>query len=282
MNRFSKALMVRRCLDNWVQVGRSLRGLDRDHASRLVDLHFRAGVNVDDVTASNAWLLLYYCEFAQRLRVFSNDDLETLASVAKDIQTKLTATFSLDEIERHATGVYFSAHAAFLFLTVRKFVPSVVVETGVAQGVSSYVILKALQTNGKGKLISIDLPNRNPEGYVSRDGTRNAVYTPQGLEPGWLVPSELRTFWELKLGASSEVLPTISIPIDVFYHDSEHSYENMTFEYEWAYNHLKEGGILASDDVKWNNAFLDFTRKRKDMRPLFDQSLFPSLVKSKP
>jgi predicted O-methyltransferase YrrM len=274
--------MFRRCLDNWIQVDRSLRGYDKNHANnQLVDLHFRTGVNIDNVPARNAWPLLLYSEFAQRLKIFSNHDLELLASVAKDIQSKLTATFTIDEIERYVTGGYFSAHAAFLFLTVRKFGPSIVVETGVAQGISSYVILKALQINGGGELISIDLPNRNPEGYTYRDGTRDLVYTPNSLESGWLVPPELRTLWELKLGPSTETLPTIEEDVDVFYHDSEHSYQNMTFEYEWAYNHLREGGILASDDVDWNKAFSDFTRKRKDMQPLFDQRLFPSLIKTK-
>jgi hypothetical protein len=107
------------------------------------------------------------------------------------------------------------------------------------------------------------------------------VYTPSGLEPGWLVPKELHSLWELKLGRSSEVLPTIDSKVDIFYHDSEHSYENMTFEYEWAYSHLKEGGILASDDVTWNEAFSDFARKHGDMRPIFDQSIFPSMIKVK-
>ena len=77
------------------------------------------------------------------------------------------------------------------------------------------------------------------------------------------------------------MLPTIEDDVNVFYHDSEHSYQNMTFEYEWAYDHLKPGGILASDDVDWNEASLDFTRRRKDMRPLFDKGIFPSLIKTK-
>jgi predicted O-methyltransferase YrrM len=274
--------MVRRCLDNWIQVGRSLRGLEKSSRSnRLFDLRFKTGVNIDHVIASNVGPLLFYCDFAQRLRIFSNHDLKILASIAEDIQRKLNSKFTPVEVEKWATGGNFSKHSALLFLTVRKFAPSVVVETGVAQGISSYVILQALQINGKGKLISIDLPNRNPEGYINRDGTCDSVYTPNDLEPGWLVPSELRTSWKPKLGRSSEVLPTIENDVDIFYHDSEHSYQNMSFEYEWAYNHLKEGGILASDDVDWNQAFFDFSRRREDMRPLFDQSVFPSLIKTR-
>ena len=198
--------MLRRCLHNWIQVGRSLRGLDKNHTSRLLGLHFRTGVNIDNITASNVWPLLFYCEFAQRLRIFSNHDLETLAYIANDIQGKLTRTFTTEEIEiSGSAGAGFTVRAAFLFLTVRKFVPSVVVETGVAQGISSYLILKALQINGKGKLISIDLPNLNPEGYAYPDGRRDPVYSPSGLEPGWVVPYELRSFWKLKLGRSSSV-----------------------------------------------------------------------------
>ena len=65
----------------------------------------------------------------------------------------------------------------------------------------------------------------------------------------------------------------------VLYHDSEHSYENIMFEFEWAYNHLNTSGILASDDVDWNQAFSDFAQKHKDMRPIFNVEVFPSLMK---
>jgi hypothetical protein len=49
--------------------------------------------------------------------------------------------------------------------------------------------------------------------------------------------------------------------IDIFIHDSEHSYENMMFEYMTAWDHLKEGGILLSDDTNLNKAFSDFSAK---------------------
>lgn len=49
--------------------------------------------------------------------------------------------------------------------------------------------------------------------------------------------------------------------INMFIHDSQHSYENMMFEYITAWNHLKEGGILLSDDTNLNRAFIDFSAK---------------------
>jgi hypothetical protein len=49
--------------------------------------------------------------------------------------------------------------------------------------------------------------------------------------------------------------------IDIFIHDSEHSYENMMFEYITAWHYLKEGGILLSDDTNLNKAFSDFSAR---------------------
>jgi predicted O-methyltransferase YrrM len=47
--------------------------------------------------------------------------------------------------------------------------------------------------------------------------------------------------------------------IDFFIHDSEHSYECMTFEYQQAWKYLKPGGLLVSDDISWNASFDDFS-----------------------
>lgn len=45
-----------------------------------------------------------------------------------------------------------------LYTIIRIRKPDIVVETGVAQGVSSTFILQALEDNGRGQLYSIDLP----------------------------------------------------------------------------------------------------------------------------
>ncbi|WP_353851596.1 hypothetical protein [Microcystis sp. LE19-131.1A] len=36
----------------------------------------------------------------------------------------------------------------------------------------------------------------------------------------------------------------------------------MMFEYQTAYPHIVEGGLLLSDDVVWNRAFYDFCKKQ--------------------
>jgi cephalosporin hydroxylase len=47
----------------------------------------------------------------------------------------------------------------------------------------------------------------------------------------------------------------------LFFHDSDHSYENMTFEFAWAWDHLKVD-FLVSDDVSGNSAFSEFAFTR--------------------
>ena len=47
--------------------------------------------------------------------------------------------------------------------------------------------------------------------------------------------------------------------IDIFHHDSRHSYSNQFREYQSAWPFIKSGGMLVSDDVS-NDALHDATR----------------------
>ena len=66
-----------------------------------------------------------------------------------------------------------------------------------------------------------------------------------------------------KLRSSLEPLLQKLGSTDLFLHDSEHSYENMMFEFETTWPFLRRGGILLADDVTANNAFADFVRTKK-------------------
>lgn len=162
---------------------------------------------------------------------------------------------------RVATLWKFSASNAELYTLVRCRRPEVIVETGVASGVSSTLILTALARNRGGHLFSIDKPNRNASGYIDSDGKKDVVFTPSDRGPGWLVPTRLHDRWTLLQGPSFDLLPGLLSKlghIDFFFHDSEHSYGNMQFEFEQASTALPNGGILYSDDVFRNSAFTDF------------------------
>jgi len=49
--------------------------------------------------------------------------------------------------------------------------------------------------------------------------------------------------------------------VDLFVHDSLHTYHNMSFEFESIWGYLRPGGVLVADDVGLNDAFLDFAAK---------------------
>lgn len=168
--------------------------------------------------------------------------------------------------------------AVILYCIVRKIMPDTVVETGVCNGLSSASILSAMQMNQSGRLYSIDLPQMLDECEKRGSGAPvlDGGVIASGREPGWLVPEYLRDRWDLRLGKTQHLLPALLEElgtIDMFLHDSEHSYECMTFEYNQAYPRLRPGGVLVSDDVKWNKAFSDFVRTHSGVSTLITNKL---------
>ena len=136
-----------------------------------------------------------------------------------------------------------SVLARCCYLMCRLLEPDVVIETGVAYGVSSAFVLRALQENGRGVLHSVDLPPLRQE-----------------YERFWgiAVDGSLRSRWRLHRGASGRVLPRLLDeldPVDLFVHDSLHTYQNMRREFDLVWPRLRAGGVLIADDVERNRAF---------------------------
>ncbi len=151
-----------------------------------------------------------------------------------------------------------------LYCIVRALKPSLVVETGVASGFSTSYLLEGLKANGSGILHSVDLPTLNPDGLVNEDGRFDKVHVDRVEETGFVIPEDLRSFWRLHLGSSASVLPSLLSElgeIDLFWHDSDHSYANMMWEYRTAWRSLRPGGWIISDDTDWNSAFNDFEKE---------------------
>lgn len=130
-----------------------------------------------------------------------------------------------------------------LYWLVRVLRPQLFIETGVDQGVSSRFILQALSENGAGFLISMD----------------PASVTASGRPVGWLVPADLRSRWTFLNQTSQRTLEALTDRPDIFLHDSLHTYEQMLFEFRWALQRLRPGGLILSDDINENFAFRDFT-----------------------
>ena len=191
------------------------------------------------------------------------EDLRSLEDVP-GLAAEILAEPALGEIEERtrrllgeirATDAFIKRWAAdslfarLCYLACRLANPDAVVETGVAYGVSSAFLLKALQQNGRGELHSIDLPPLRGE-YVRFWGVA--------------VPEDLRQGWRLHRGASRRVLPGLlreTGPVGLFVHDSLHTRRNMRREFETVWPNLGAGGLLLADDVERNRAFADLRRK---------------------
>jgi hypothetical protein len=129
---------------------------------------------------------------------------------------------------------------------VRSLKPRTVVETGVARGLTTSIVLQALEINGVGDLFSVDLPP-SIDRHRFTDQTAAAV------------PDDLRGRWTLVRGSSRRRLPGLLETlgsIDLFIHDSLHSHRNMSFELAEAWRALRPGGFLLADDVHRNSAFV--------------------------
>jgi hypothetical protein len=139
------------------------------------------------------------------------------------------------------------AHA--VWYAVRHGRPDIVVETGVARGVTTRVVLEGLQQLGCGRLWSIDLPH--PFERSLRDQT------------ALLVPRDRRDRWRYIEGSSRRRLPRLLQElghVDLFIHDSLHTRRNVRFEMEQAARALGPGGLIIVDDIDMQGAFDSFVR----------------------
>jgi len=154
--------------------------------------------------------------------------------------------------ERGFKGSADNSDCTTIYVLIRLLKPKIVVETGVQFGASSAHILKAMSHNGWGNLYSIDLPRPDADAFG----------TPLGL--GCLVPEHLRNNWQIQWADSKKALPSLLVnltEIDLFLHDSVHTYDFMFWEYETAWPYIRQGGWLGSHDIWRHQAFTDFCKK---------------------
>ena len=224
------------------------------------------------------------------IQKLSNDSKENLSCYIKDIDNNSEFHRQIEEkfenfyqylSKTNLDGInYFkenpagriskgSTHNAgrFLYLLIRSLKPDIMIETGVSSGESSSYILQAMRDNNKGKLYSIDLPGKLT-GVVKDQIT---IGPESGPISGWAIPEYLRDRWEINLGSSEELLlPLLKKleKIDIFFHDSLHTYDHMFFEYTTSWDFIKKNGVLISDDIatmngKGHSPLVDFARNKK-------------------
>lgn len=135
-----------------------------------------------------------------------------------------------------------------LYVLVRHFSPTVVVETGCLHGHTSSYILSALKKNNHGHLYTIDV-HPNDAGYDPD--------LPRGFVPGWIVPHEFSNLWTLHIEKVESRLPKLlselESPVDLFYHDSDHTPNHKIFEIEQILTNAADDVVIAADDVGHDN-----------------------------
>jgi hypothetical protein len=131
------------------------------------------------------------------------------------------------------------------YALARAIRPSLIIESGVHDGLGSLLLLRALQRNleegHSGRLVSFDI---NPSA-------------------GWLVGSD--PLWDLRIQPSAEGIPEAlqrSSEIGMFIYDGSHSYEDERRDLELAAERLAPDGILLSDDAQVTHALADLCRER--------------------
>ena len=132
--------------------------------------------------------------------------------------------------------------------------PEVVIETGVAHGVTSRIVLEALSQNEFGHLWSIDLPFPFDERLHQ--------------ETGAVVPDACRPRWTYLEGSSKQRLPPLVAEVghvEIFIHDSLHTAENTMFEMAQAASAMSAGGIMLVDDIDSHEGFATFASQHPEL-----------------
>ena len=128
--------------------------------------------------------------------------------------------------------------------------PKVVIETGVAHGVTSRIVLEALRQVDRGHLWSIDLP-------FPFDSQLHA-------DTGAAVTDDCRPRWSYLEGSSRQRLPRLVEEVghvELFIHDSLHTAKNTLFEMNQVASAMPPGGVMVVDDIGIHTGFATFARQ---------------------
>jgi predicted O-methyltransferase YrrM len=157
--------------------------------------------------------------------------------------------------------------AQFLYWIVRRLKPKTILQTGVSNGLSSAFMMLALAKNGaEGTLHVVDMPAifDPADANWTRSGAVFGFVIPEGKTSGWMVPDIYRGRFEVLTGDAKKLLPPLVdrlAAVDMFYHDSDHSYNHMMFEFNEAKRKLAPNSIVVADDISWNASLWDFADK---------------------
>ena len=218
----------------------------------------RDGVSLNFLQKNTNGIFLSTEDFMINSKLNYSDLLKDL-STAKILYKKVLEEHRLITSERwNAELELFS----LLYVLVKSKKPQLLVETGVANGISTNAIMSALEEdNSSGSLSSFDVL---PE-------TKDA-YTGKGKWNFHLLDKK-RTHKQLSVAVGNSPL------VDIWLHDSNHGYRWQKFEYLLALSRLKEDGVLISDDIDASPAWGELAKSHfRESYIIFDSRKFVGIA----
>ena len=155
---------------------------------------------------------------------------------------------------------WFAFERILIYVTIRHLRPATLLETGVFYGGNTLFMLAAVHRNRCGRLISVDYPASAMA--ADREGRHPLVGTTEDytdeMSPGFIVPDYLKQTWQLVIGDSLRVIPTLAESFDYYIHDSEHSMDFFRKEAAAVWAKKAKSLFLVADDIDWSNGFSSF------------------------
>lgn len=197
-----------------------------------------------EISSSSELVTTDPLELASRLVPMSQELMVRMKQEVSELTEALEARRKSVVLEFPAYFGVTDRTAEMLYQLVRVSRPDTIVETGVADGVSSFAILRALNVNGSGHLYSFDVRPR----------------------VGGLVEPNQRSRWTLSISKRDNSGKTIAKKldsferVDLFLHDSYHWYVTQLTELSAALRRSSHSAFIICDDADASYAFLDFVR----------------------
>lgn len=193
-------------------------------------------------------------EWCRKLAISQEETITTVLNISNydKIENKFLEEFKFAQNAEASCPVKMGGAGALdLIYYLAEFTQAKnVLETGVAYGWSSLAALLSLQQRN-GALYSSDMP------YLGKDNDQFV---------GCVVPQNLKNNWKLFRFADKESLPKIfkeQNSFDFIHYDSDKSYNGRMWAYPILWEKLRNGGVLMSDDIGDNAAFMDYCINNK-------------------
>ncbi len=156
----------------------------------------------------------------------------------QELIDQLTKRLSTNPLRRICATEPHLARRSGWYALVRALQPDVVVETGTHLGLGSCVIAAALLRNGHGRLTTIDI---DPEaGYLIAEPWANVI--------------------DRRIGSSVDLLVTMR-DVNIFLHDSLHTYDYEAREFAAVEPNLRPDAIVLSDNAHDSRALSDWAER---------------------